>query len=160
MSKWFIINFLVLLYTTIKLIVHPIPLTFKIPMIMGFLGLLFFLFNWTRHAVFSTIRETQERETKIKLAQMSKKVLPYHRWTGSAALLFILIHAAYVAEKYGGFSIFHIKMATGLAAGLCLFLMVVSGWVRLFHPTVRMRKIHLYLGMTLFFTIVLHLLSS
>jgi len=158
MSKWFFINFIVLFFATGKILLDDTPIRFQVPMLFGFLGLLFLFFNWTRHAVFSTIREAPKRETKIKFANMSKKVLPIHRWTGTAALLFIMIHFILITNRYGGLPIQNIKMGSGLLAGLTLLLMVTSGWIRLIHPTVNMRKIHLTLGFTLFFAVVFHLI--
>jgi len=158
MSKWFYANLIVLFIAIGKLIMSNVPLSSRVPVIFGFLGLLFILFNWTRHAVFSTIRNIPERKTKIKFANLSKKVLPFHRWTGTTALILILIHVTLVFQKYGGFSMQNIKMVSGLVAGVLLLSMVTSGWIRLFNPTVTMRKIHLYIGLTMFFLVTIHLL--
>lgn len=158
LSKWFIWNVLVLVFAAVKYAWHPHPMDVKVPMLIGFIGLLFYLFNWTRHAVFQTIRLVQERKTKIKIAQVSRKVVPFHHWIGTTALLFVIWHAVLAIRKYGGFSFLSLKMGSGLAAGAFLLMLVLSGWIRLFYSTVMMRKIHLYLGMVLFFLIVVHLL--
>lgn len=158
MSKWFYMNGLVLLLVVGKFILDDTPISSQVPMLFGLFGLVFLLFNWTRHAVFSTIRNAPEREVKIKFANMSKKVMPFHRWTGTTALLFIIIHFILITNRYGGFYFQNIKMATGGLAAIVLLLMVTSGWVRLVHPTVKMRKIHLFLGFSLFFTVVFHLI--
>ncbi|MTW86699.1 hypothetical protein F3157_13660 [Virgibacillus dakarensis] len=98
-----------------------------------------------------------ERRTKVRLANLSKKIVPYHRWTGTIALLVIIVHAIFVTHRYG-LHLHWSKMAVGLIAGFLLVGMVTTGWLRLFHPTVRKRKLHLYIGMTLFFLVFIHLL--
>ncbi|WP_106497928.1 DUF6529 family protein [Lentibacillus sp. Marseille-P4043] len=157
MNKWFYFNFL-LFIAAIWQVVRVSPLTgIKTHIFLGLLGLLFFLFNWTRHAVFSTIRNTPKRETKIKLANLSKRIVPYHRWTGTTALIIIIIHASLVIQRYE----LHLswpKMAVGSVAGILLIGMVTTGWLRLFRPSIRKRKLHLYVGMSLFFIIFVHLL--
>jgi len=158
MSKWFYINFIVLMFAIGKLVTSSVPLHAKLPMIVGFSGLLFILFNWTRHAVFSTIRNVPDRKRKIKFANVSKKVLPFHRWTGTTALILIIIHFLLIMQRCGGFHVQNLKMVSGLLAGFCLLAMVTSGWIRLFKPTVTMRKTHIYIGLTLFFLIVIHLI--
>src|SRR5690606_40219584 len=44
------------------------------------------------HAMFSTIRSNISRKRKIKFANISKTLLPLHKWTGTSALLFVLLH--------------------------------------------------------------------
>src|SRR5699024_10361147 len=65
------------------------------------LGMLLFLFNWTRHAIFSTIRNTENRMTKVKLDNLSKKIVPYHRWIGTTSLILIIIHTILVINLFG-----------------------------------------------------------
>ena len=64
MGKWFYFNLLLLgmgLWQIIERGSIPLHIVF------GALGMLLFLFNWTRHAIFSTIRNTENRMTKVKL---------------------------------------------------------------------------------------------
>lgn len=157
MSKWFYFNVLLFIVVVWQVVTH-----FSFPQLIstvlfGFIGFLFYLFNWTRNAVFSTIRNVPNRQTKIKLANMSKKIMPYHRWTGTSALVFILIHVYLVFDRYG-FSFQNAKMMIGLFALLNLIALVSTGWLRLVKPTGKLRKIHLGLGMALFFFIAFHVL--
>jgi hypothetical protein len=154
MNKWFYFNLLLLglgLWQIAERGGMPVHILF------GALGLFLFLFNWTRHAVFSTIRNTPNRETKIKLASLSKKIVPYHRWIGTTTLILIMIHAVLVVNQFG-FSLQNIKLLCGLLAGAVLLAMVISGWMRLFRSTARKRMIHIRLGVTLFFLIALHVI--
>src|SRR5690625_3228174 len=153
MSKWFFFNVAMFLFVLWKLRTGH----FGIHILFGTLGLFFFLYNWTRHAVFSMIRPDISRERKIKYANLSKKVLPIHKYTGSAALIFIIIHAGFVLSLYG-LQLHNIKLMSGILAGLTLIALVTSGWMRWFKTTYLIRMVHLSLGFTLFFFVLLHLL--
>lgn len=107
--------------------------------------------------MFSTIRSNVPRQRKIKLAQLSKRVVAIHRWTGTSSLIFIIIHFIFVVRLFG-FNIYHTKFLTGLIASLIMLALVITGWLRLFWPTPLKRQLHLKLGLSLFILIVVHLL--
>lgn len=153
MNRWFYFNLMLLLFATWKVLTGA----FGLHIIMGTIGFLLVLFNWTRHAVFATIRESSDRTKKIKYANISKRALPFHKWTGSLGLLFILIHGSLVIQQFG-FHLVNKKIATGLIAAIALFSLVVSGWIRWLKTTVVKRYVHLALGFTVFFLIIIHLL--
>ncbi|WP_373894853.1 hypothetical protein ACUL41_16755 [Virgibacillus natechei] len=155
MNKWFYLNILILI-----LAIHNVAgsSSFGLHILFGLLGLFFILFNWTRHAVFSTIRSSPDRSTKINLANLSKKIMPFHRWIGTTSLLIIILHASFVIFHYG-FYWKNFKMVSGLLTGIILIGMVATGWMRLIKPSGRLRRFHLRLGMLLFFFIVLHMIS-
>lgn len=153
MSYWFILNSLLFLLTIFMFLTSK----GSAHILFGIIGLLFYLYNWTRHAMFSTIRSNISRERKIKFAQISKRALPLHRWTGTAALLFITIHAFYIIILFG-FNFYHLKFLTGFLAAIILLFLVTTGWLRLFWPSPLKRQLHLKLGLSLFFLIIIHLL--
>lgn len=157
MNKWFYLNMAVLLFAIWK-VFHG-PLFFDIPLhiLFGFIGLVLLLFNWTRHAVFSTIRQTPDRDKKIKYANVSKKVRIIHRWTGSLALIAVIIHLILVTDQMS-FHLWGNKAWSGLAAFMVVFGLVVSGWLRLYFPTGPKRFTHLILGFCLFYFLIIHLL--
>ncbi len=152
MSKWFFINILVLLFAVWKISTSY----FGIHILFGGLGLLFILYNWTRHAVFSTIRSNISRQRKIKYAQFSKRVLPFHKWTGSIALVLISFHGFFVIQAYG-IPFTNWKIVSGLFASFILVGVVLFGWLRWYHTTLRRRYIHLTLAFCLFGLVLLHL---
>lgn len=153
MSRWFLFNSLLFLYAIYIFIVNKN----NVHIYYGVIGLFFYLYNWTRHAMFSTIRSNIPRARKIKFAKISKRALPFHRWTGTAALIFIIIHAIHNIKLFG-FNVYYVKFLTGLLAGIVLLALVLTGWLRLFKPSPIKRMLHLNLGLCLFFLIIIHLL--
>lgn len=152
MSRWFFINFLVILF----LIWRITTSYFNIPILFGILGFSFFMFNWMRHAMFATIRANISRKWKVRVANISKVKMPFHKWTGTIAFLFIVIHMILVIRLYG-FQTDNFKMMFGLMGCIVLFFTVVLGWFRWFRTTVRKRIWHLSLAFTLFYLIVIHI---
>lgn len=153
MNKWIYINILILIYA-ITLVSYNFHVYAQV---LGLLGLFIILYNWSRHAIFSMIRSNIPRTQKIKYAQLSKKVLPYHKWTGSLAWLIIFIHGVFVIQNYGWW-IQSPKFLLGLIAFLILSLQVFSGWLRWYRTTVKRRYLHWINAFVLIFVIVLHML--
>lgn len=152
MNKWFYFNGLLLFLTILKFINSSM----HISIIFGFVGFLFFLINWTRHAMFSTIRSNISRQKKIAYAKFSKRFLPFHKWTGSFTFVLIIFHVFFILKRYT-FSFTHIKLLTGLLAGTTLLFVVIFGWLRLYWPSTLKRFTHLYLAIALFFFLLLHI---
>jgi len=157
MSKWFYINLFVLILALWNVFTHYSFPSLMLHISLGFLGLLFILFNWTRHAMYSTIRDSHDRQKKIKIAQLIKKDMPFHRWTGTAALFIILFHGSVAIHRFG-FQWDNVKFLSGSLAALILTGVVVTGWMRRLRPTGRKRMAHLYLGLSLIFLIIAHLI--
>lgn len=155
-NYWFYLNFILLSVAIFRVVTHYSFPSLTLPVLFGFIGFLFFLFNWTRNAFFATIRSVPDRKIKIKLANLSKKVMPYHRWTGTIALILVLFHAIFVIHSYD-FSIYHGKMMIGLLALINLILLVSVGWIRLIRKDGKLRFLHLRLGYLQFILIALHL---
>ncbi len=153
MNSWLYVNILLFLYVIVTI---GSQYTDTPPhIIFGVSGLFFILFNWTRHAFFSTIRKTTDRKKKIRLATISKRVYPFHRWSGSLALLLIVLHAMFILERYG-IIWDSFKMISGMVAIIFLFLMVLTGWLRLYFPSVKKRKAHILFGFLLVFSVIFH----
>lgn len=152
MSRWFIVNIILLLFVIWKVINGY----FTLPILFGVLGFGFFMFNWTRHAMFATIRSKINRQRKIKLAKVSKKAMPFHKWTGTLALIFIVTHMILMIQMYG-FQMNNFKMMFGIMAGLMMLLTVLMGWFRFYRTTIRKRVWHLSFAFTLFYIIIIHI---
>ncbi|HIV82839.1 MAG TPA: hypothetical protein H9994_09010 [Candidatus Salinicoccus merdavium] len=157
MSIWFLLNGALLIWALWNVIESLAVHTAYYHFLLGFAGFLFFIFNWTRNAVFATIRGTKDRQKKIRLAKISKKVMPYHRWTGTLSIVFILLHGAAVLYLYN-FDLTNMKILTGLPAALTMLALVLSGWYSLLiRHDLMTRNLHRRLGLSLFILVVLHL---
>src|SRR5699024_2861663 len=110
---------------------------------------------WTRNAVFATIRNTTDRQKKIRLAKFSKKIMPYHRWIGTLSIILIFTHGAAVLYLYN-FDLTNMKILTALLTTLTTMSLVLSLWYRLLILLHRMTRIlHMLLGHSLFILVVL-----
>src|SRR5690625_7139431 len=96
MNKWFYFNLLLILFVLYKVIFGSHLL---VSFIVG-LGLLFVLFNWTRHAMFSTIRSDISRIKKIKYVKLSKRVLPIHKRSGMSSFIYYFTNAFFILYFY------------------------------------------------------------
>lgn len=156
MSIWFLLNSVLLIWAIWNVLTGLSNQVTYVHILLGFSGFILFLFNWTRNAVFSTIRNIDSRETKVKLARISKRILPFHRWVGTTALLLIILHGVTVIHMYG-FNPANMKISSGLLASVNLLLLVISGWYRLlFNPTLKSRRLHIGLGISMFTLIAVH----
>lgn len=153
MSIWLYLNLLLFIIVLLTLDYNYAHLPIHI--ILGLAGLFLILFNWTRHAFFSTIRNTSDRKKKIKLATISKWIYPFHRWIGTTALILIILHATIIIHRFG-FLWTNMKMWSGIGAIIILICMVLSGWLRLYFPSVKKRRAHIIFGFLLFYFIVIH----
>lgn len=153
MNKWFYFNFLLFLFALYKVISGSHLLV----SLVGGLGLLFILFNWTRHAMFSTIRADIPRDIKIKYATISKRILPIHKWTGMTAFIIIIFHGFLAINLYG-FNLGVTKIFSGMFGFIILTGIVIFGWLRWFKASYIKRMIHLWLGLLLFFVMIVHVL--
>lgn len=153
MNKWYLLNSLLLLYASYKFATSSITSA----KIFGLLGLLFIMYNWTRQAIFKSIRDAKERSIKIKFAKLSKRKLPFHKWTGTIALILIIFHGSLILKDYG-LLLGNKKLVAGLLAGSVLFLLVASGWIRWMKTTPVRRYVHWGLGFLIFFSVLIHIL--
>ncbi len=155
MSVWFGINLLVLIYTIWKVSTGMM----SIHIWFGFFSFLVLLYNWTRHAFFATIRSNIPRSRKIAFAQLSKRALPYHKWTGTLAFLLMVIHMSIVIHTFG-FQPSSMKMWSGLCAAIIFGGVALFGWLRWYRTTVLRRYVHWILAFCLFIIACIHVFLS
>lgn len=153
MSNWFYINFIILIFVIWKVSSGPL-VSYTI---LGGLGMMFILYNWTRQAMFATLRSNISRQRKIKYAMMAKKALPFHKWTGSIALVIIVLHLTFVLQ-YFPFQLNNPKIMSGLFALLALCGVVLFGWLRYLRTTVVRRYVHWTFAYLVILFAILHLL--
>src|SRR5699024_10847701 len=78
-------------------------------------------------------------------------------WTGMSAFI-ILIYHVYLAIDLYGFNLGITKVFSGLFGLIILTGIVIFGWLRWFKASYIKRMIHLWLGLLLFFLIIVHVL--
>src|SRR5699024_12346418 len=97
MNKWFFINVIFLMFTWIKILIFY----HGIHTIIGGTALSLILYNWTRHAVFSTIRYSYvSSKRKIRLATLSKCILPVHKCTDILTLFNYVILIVFLLQSH------------------------------------------------------------
>lgn len=153
LSIWFFINFTVILFASWKISTGYIG----IHVVIGAIGLIFVFYNWSRHAVYSTIRSNISRKRKIKYAKLTRSVRKYHQWVGVFSLLIILFHAIFVMYYYN-FHFNNLKMISGIGAIAMLMGVVITGFRRKWKKTHRRHKVHLGFGFGLFALVLSHLI--
>jgi len=153
LSFWFLINMVVLLFAIWKMMTSYMG----IHIILGAIGFLFVLYNWTRHAVYSTIRSNISRKRKIKYAKLTKRVRKYHQWVGIFALLFICFHGLLVLYYYN-FHLNNVKILSGLGAVTMLTGLVITGFRRKWRKIRHRHIIHLSFGYATFTFVLIHLI--
>src|SRR5690625_2766043 len=97
MSIWFFINLAVFIIALWKISSGQITSY----IVLGGFRLVFIRHDCTRHAVLSAVRADISRKRKIKYAILSKKAFPIHKYAGSAALLFVIVHASLIMHYFG-----------------------------------------------------------
>jgi len=107
--------------------------------------------------MFATLRSKISRKRKIFFAKLSKRAMPIHRWTGTFALLCVIIHGILVIREFG-FQMNYYKMMFGFMASIIMCIVVISGWIRHLKTTVFKRIFHLTAGFTLFYLIIVHII--
>lgn len=153
MNIWFYINAFIFVFVLWQ--ISKTNLSFHI--IFGFIGFVFIMYNWTRHALFATIRSNIRREQKIRFANFTKRFGWIHKWSGTSALLFIILHSAFVLNNFP-FQSTNSKFVSGLIALLSLFFVVLFGWLRYWRTTIRRRYLHWTFAYILVFLVIIHLL--
>jgi uncharacterized membrane protein len=157
MSIWFFLNGALLIWAAWNISQRLAVQSVHHHILLGFAGFLFFIFNWTRNAVFATIRNVDDRAVKVGLARFSKKIMPYHRWIGTLSFILISFHGLAVIHLYG-FNPDSMKFLTGLLATVNLFILVLSGWYSLLiRHNLQSRRLHIGLGFSMFILTALHL---
>lgn len=157
MNYWFYINLTTFLLA-ILFFLWGLPKTSVIILasLLGMIGLLFILFNWNMHAIFSKIRTTKNRNDRIKIAKHARKIMPFHMIIGIFGLILISGHALLIFLNYQVF--INSKVLTGVFAFIGLIVVSVSGYLRRVKASRLRRLIHLYSSFILFVLIVFHLL--
>ncbi|GAB3068197.1 hypothetical protein GCM10027156_18690 [Salinicoccus sesuvii] len=70
----------------------------------------------------------------------------------------VVLHGLAIIHLYG-FDLTNMKILTGFLASLNMMVLVLSGWYRLLiDPRIRIRKLHIRLGISMFILVAIHFL--
>lgn len=115
-----------------------------------------FLINLNMYFVFLLIRKSKVRNVKVKLAQISKRMMKYHIPIAITASLLILFHAVvmiYVRLEY----LWGTKTISGIVATFILIILLCSGLLRRWKATGKRRRFHYIMAFTFFGFMILHI---
>ncbi|WP_174616166.1 hypothetical protein [Virgibacillus ihumii] len=152
MNYWFILNIALFMVSVILYIRDP-----SLAVLVAVSGLVFILFNWNMHAIFSKIRSLNSRNDRIKIAAHARKIMPFHLMIGNIGLIFIILHVLLIIQQYGITYVTY-KAASGGIAFAGLIGVLFSGYLRRKKATGKRRRAHLQLSMLLFFMMALHVI--
>jgi hypothetical protein len=112
-----------------------------------------FLINLNMYFVFLLIRKTKVRKVKIKLAQISKKMMKFHIPIAITASLLIIFHGSIMLTVQN----WDPKTWSGILAILGLTVLLFSGLLRRKKATGRRRRFHYTMAFLFFFLVFLHI---
>jgi hypothetical protein len=156
MNKWFYINITIFLFALWKGIIMYLPYV-KAAVLFALIGLFFILVNWNMHGMFLQIRTIQDRQHKIRIAKVAKKIMPFHIWIGMSGFILIIIHACFIIHLYG-FHWHNLKIISGLVALTAFACHVTTGLLRKVKPSGKRRRAHIRTAFILIFTVVVHII--
>ncbi len=114
-----------------------------------------FLININMYFVFLLIRKSKIRNVKVKLAQISKKMMRYHIPIAITASLLIIVHAALMILAHVT-DLWKAKTVSGAAAIGILIILLFSGLLRRWKASGKRRKFHFTMAFVFFGFVILH----
>lgn len=118
----------------------------------------FFIINVNMYFIFLVIRKSKQRNIKIALAKMSRKMMKFHIHIAMFGTSLILAHAVVMITQMGQYiSYFHPKMIAGYMSLLMLALTLYGGYRRSKKASGFRRKFHLVMAMIFAVVFTIHL---
>lgn len=156
-ARWLTINvtvvFLIVLWSMLQKNESSTILVAKIAAQGAFI---LFLTNLNMYFVFTFIRKSKQREVKIKLAKIAKRLMKFHIPIAFTATLFSIFHGVIMVDV----NWFHLKLAKPISGIFTIFLLSIvlfSGFLRRRKATGRRRKFHYLTAFTFFGLLLLHI---
>lgn len=120
------------------------------------LAILLFLINVNMYFIFLVIRKSTDRNIKVLLAKISRKMMKAHIPIAVSGTSLILIHAIImITQMHPYISLWHPKMISGYVSIFFLIVTLIGGYRRYIRASGFRRKFHLIMAMVfaLFFTV-------
>lgn len=115
-----------------------------------------FLININMYFVFLLIRKSKIRPMKVKLAQISKRMMKYHIPIAITATILIIGHGVIMLSAYVD-SVWTLKMIIGLFSIGVLIILLYSGLLRRWKSTGKRRKFHYIMAFVFFGCVLFHI---
>lgn len=112
-----------------------------------------FLVNVNMYFVFLFIRSTKVRNVKIKLAQISKRMMKYHIPIAVTATTLVMIHSILMLSVH----LWNIKTASGALAVFGLSILLFSGYLRRKKATGKRRRFHYSMAFAFLGIVLIHI---
>lgn len=157
---WITINILFLLASTIYIWIIRSPESFLVGtgVVLGQAAVILFLINVNMYFIFLVIKKSSQRNVKVTLAQIAKRMMRWHIHIAVVATSIILIHGLIMLNEVGpivGYT--HPKMMSGYKALFLLALTLFGGYRRYRKASGFRRKFHLVMAMLFAFIFTVHL---
>ncbi|MDQ6595645.1 hypothetical protein E2K98_22340 [Bacillus salipaludis] len=157
---WLIVNTaLVVILTVYIWIISPHDSSSVVlAQLLAQIAVIFFIVNVNMYFIFLVIRNTSQRNVKIRLAKFSRALMKWHIKIGVSATILILAHALINLSKVGplvGYT--HVKFVSGYLAILMLSVTLFAGYLRYKKSSGFRRKFHLTSAMILLAAFLIHI---
>lgn len=120
------------------------------------IAFLLFLVNVNMYFVLLLIRKGKDRNVKIKLAKISKKMMKFHVAIAVTAVILIFLHGMMMLIIH--FQQLHnLKVMSGIIAFLILLILLFSGVLRKLKASGFRRKFHYRMAFIFFAFIIFHI---
>src|SRR5699024_8014378 len=121
--------------------------------------LMFILFNWNIHAIFSNIRSLSIRTERFKLAKVARKIMQHHLLFGTISFVFIILNFLFIVFILVFAALFYYyKLIRVFMLIFLLLIVIISGYMRQAKATGTRRLVHLYASLTLYFLMLFHII--
>lgn len=154
-AKWFALNLAIIIFIIIWSLAQGFETNFiLVGKLLAQIAFILFLINLNMYFVFLLIRKSKVRPVKIKLAQISKRMMKYHIPLALTGATLILVHGWMMISVH----LWSGKLATGLIATGTLLFLLFSGLLRRRKATGKRRRFHYQMAFIFFAFVFLHVL--
>ncbi len=157
---WLSVNILFLIASALYIWLADTHLSTLITLgkVFSQLAIWFFIINVNMYFIFLVIRKSKQRNIRVALAKMSRKMMKLHIHIAMIGTTLILVHAVVMVTQMGQYiSYIHPKMIAGYLSLLMLALTLFGGYRRSKKASGFRRKFHLVMALIFAVVFTIHL---
>ncbi|HJV44747.1 MAG TPA: hypothetical protein VJ824_03375 [Bacillota bacterium] len=121
------------------------------------IAVILFFINVNMHFIFKVIKKSNQRNVKILLANISRRMMKWHIPTAVGGTLIILGHAGIMISRLGADLVGSLKGVSGVITLLLLGVTLFAGYLRHTRASGFRRKFHLTMAMIFAVFILIHM---